>query len=97
MKKEITEEMKKYGGSDHKLLKGFIKEFFDFTSLRKAGFFTKEMKNDYYAQAERICKFFGLNNIYEYGEDETRCHISYLDGKRPKDEGFITTIPSIYE
>lgn len=97
MKIEITDEMKKYGGSDPELLKRFIKEFFDFGTLRKAGFFTKEMRNDYYAQAERICKFFGLNTVFEYGKDETRCHISYVEGKRPPEEGFITTIPSIYE
>lgn len=97
MKIEITDEMKKYGGSDPELLKRFIKEFFDFTSLRKAGFFTKEMRNDYYAQAERICIFFGFDNVFEYGKDETRCHISYVEGKRPKDESFITTIPSIYD
>lgn len=98
MKKlELTDEMKKYGGSDPELLKRFIKEFFDFSGLRKAGVFTKEMRGDYYAQAKRLCIFLGLNTIFEYGKDELRCHITYVDGKRPEGEGFITEIPSIYE
>ena len=45
-KLEITEEMKKYGGSDPELLKRFINEFFDFSGLRKAGILTKEMIGD---------------------------------------------------
>ena len=85
------------GGSDPELLKRFIKEFFHFPSLLKAGFFTKEMKNDYYAQAERICHFFGYESVFEYGAEEITCHITYAEGKRPKDEGFITVIPSIYD
>lgn len=79
------------------LLKNFMKEFFCFKTLCKAGFFTKEMKNDYKAQAERVCKHFGYKTVYEYGATETRCHISYADGHRPPDEPFVTVIPSIYE
>ena len=85
------------GGSDPELLKRFVKEFFHFPSLLKSGFFTKEMKNDYYAQAERICHFFGYKSIFEHGAEEIRCHITYVEGKRPKDEGFTTVIPSIYD
>lgn len=76
------------------VLKNFMKEHFDFKGLCKAGFFTKEMKNDYPAQAERVCMRLGLKSIYEYGVEEIRCHISYAEGKRPEDEGFVTVIPS---
>jgi hypothetical protein len=83
--------------SKEKLLKKFMKEFFNFNELQKAGFFTKEMKNDYPAQAERICHFFGYKSVFEYGSEEIRCHISYAKGNRPEGEGFITIIPNIYE
>ena len=94
---EISEELLKYGGKDEKLLKSFIKEFFPFSILVKAGFFTKEMKNDYYAQAKRVCNRLGYKSVFEYGAKEISCHLSYGGNKRPKDEGFITVIPSIYE
>ena len=87
----ISEQEKK------EVLKRFMKEFFDYPSMVKIGLFTKEMKGDYEAQAEKVCKFLGLKSIYEYGAEEIRCHISYAKGKRPQGEGFITTIPSIYE
>lgn len=79
------------------ILKRFMKENFHFPTLRKAGFFTQEMKGDYKAQAERICLFFGYKTIYEYGAEEIRCHVSYVEGKRPTNEGFMTVIPSLYE
>lgn len=41
------------------VLKRFVKEQFPFSDLLKAGFFTKEMKGDYKAQAKRICDYFG--------------------------------------
>ena len=78
------------------VLKNSMKENFDFKSLLKAGFFTKEMKNDYKAQAERVCKFFGYKSIYEYGAKEIRCHITYA-GERPPNEPFVTVIPSLYD
>lgn len=78
------------------VLKNFMKENFDFKSLLKAGFFTKEMKNDYKAQAERICHFFGYKTVYEYGAKEIRCHITFA-GERPPNEPFVTVIPSLYE
>ena len=85
------------GGSDAGVLKRFMIEFFPFTELCKAGFFTKEMKGDYYAQAKRMCDFFGYKSVFEYGAEEIRCHLSY-DGERPeKDKEFITVIPSIYD
>ena len=66
------------GGSDAGVLKRFMIEFFPFAELRKAGFFTKEMKGDYYAQAKRVCDFFGYKSVFEYGaeEKEIRCHLS---------------------
>ena len=82
--------------SSEELLKKFMKEFFPFSAMRQAGLFTKEMKGDYKAQSEKMCKFLGLETIYEYRKEELRCHISST-GKRSKDEPFITVIPSIYE
>ena len=87
------------GGSDAGVLKRFMIEFFPFTELRKAGFFTKEMKGDYYAQAKRVCDFFGYKSVFEYGAgaEEIRCHLSYA-GERPEnDKEFITVISSIYD
>jgi hypothetical protein len=77
-----------------KVLERFMKENFDFKSLLKAGFFTKEMKNDYKAQAERVCMFFCYKTVFEYGAEEIRCHIS-VAGKRPTNKPFITVITSI--
>lgn len=82
--------------SSDELLKKFVKEHFPFSAMVEAGLFTKEMKGDYKAQAEKMRVFFGLESIYEYGKDELRCHVSCA-GQRPKDEPFITIIPSIYE
>lgn len=82
--------------SGDELLKKFMKEFFPFSAMREAGLFTKEMKGDYKAQSEKMCRFLGLESIYEYGKDELRCHISCA-GQHSKDEPFITIIPSIYE
>lgn len=80
-------------------LKNYMQEHFDFSSMKKAGIFPKEMKfNDYEAQAKHLCKFFGYESIYEYSKHEIRCHISYA-GERPliinkdgqlKPEPFIT-------
>lgn len=89
------------------LLKKFLEEFFDFYTLRKVGFFPKDMKKaDIHGQAERICKFFGYQTVYEFGAKKIRCHISYVDGHRPKhiDENgklqeapFTTEIGGIYD
>jgi len=96
---ELTEKQK----AD--LLKKFMIENFDYSGLRKAGVFTKEMRGDYQAQAKRICEMFGYKSVYEYGAKEIRCHLSYA-GQRPlsvdesgnlKEEPFVTVIPSIYE
>jgi len=80
-----------------KVLERFMKEFFHYPTLLKAGFFTKEMKGDYEAQAKRVCEFFGYETVYEYGAHEVRCHISYGYDKRPDNEPFVTVIPSIYD
>lgn len=83
---------------DSGVLKRFMKEFFPYSEFKKVGLFTAEMKNDYEAQAERVCKFFGFKTVYEYGAKEIRCHITLGDygEKRPDNEPFITVIPSIY-
>lgn len=86
--------LKKIDDSDEGVLKRFMQEFFPFTQFKKIGFFTKEMKNDYKVQAERVCKFFGYETVYEYRATEMRGHISWVD---PTDKPFITVLPSIYE
>ena len=77
-----------------KVLKNFMREFFPFTQFVKIGLFTKEMKGDYEAQAQRVCEHFNYKTVYEYGATEVRVHLSYTDGKKPKDEPFVTIIPS---
>lgn len=79
------------------VLKRFMKEFFPFGPLLKAGLFTKDMRNDYQAQADRVCTFFGFKTVYEYGAIETEgIHLSYA-GKRPDSEPFAFKKKSIYE
>jgi hypothetical protein len=87
------------------LLEKFMKEFFPWGEFKAAGVFTKEMKGDYVAQSNHICKMLGLKSIYEYGAKEIRCHLSYENNKRPlliytngkmQEEPFITVIESIY-
>lgn len=78
------------------VLKRFMREFFPFATLRKAGFFTKEMRGDYKAQAERVCKFFGYKTVFEYGAKSTEgVHLTYA--KAPSDEPFAFKLKSIYE
>jgi len=85
------------------VLQRFMKEFFPFAPLRKAGFFTKEMRGDYEAQAKRVCEYFGYKTVYEYGAKEIRCHIletgNHGSLQRPSErtELFVTVIPSIYD
>lgn len=79
------------------VLENFMKEFFPFNEMKKLGFFTKEMKGNYQLQAEKVCKYFGYKTVYECGAKEIRCHISYVTGKRPKDEPFVSVIKSIYD
>lgn len=78
-------------------LENFMKEFFPFKELLDIGFFKKEMKGDYEAQAKRVCLYFGYDTVYEYGAQEVRCHLTYAKGHRPEGEPFITVIPSIYD
>jgi len=90
-----------------RILKNFLEEFFDFYTLRKVGFFPKEMKKiDIHGQAKRICQWFGFKTVFEYGVDKVRCHISCADGHRPhhvdqdgklQQEPFITEIGGIYK
>ena len=51
-----------------KLLKSFMREHFDFDSLVKIGFFKKDMRHNYKAQAERVCEYFGYKSVFEYGK-----------------------------
>jgi len=88
----MTEQEEKDG-----VLKRFVEEHFDFDGLLEIGLFTKEMKGDYKAQAERVRKWFGYETVFEYGAKEISGHITYVDGCRPENEGFVTVIPSIYD
>lgn len=69
------------------ILKRFMLEFFDFNGLCKAGIFTKEMRGDYKAQAERVCTFFGYKTVYEYG----------LNAIHTTENGFSWKMESIYD
>lgn len=63
-------------------------EKFDFSTLKKVGFYPKDMKfNDYEGQAKRVCDFFGIKSVYEYSEigKGTRYHISEGNLKPPKE------------
>lgn len=63
-----------------KKLKEYLQDNFDFSSLKKAGFFKKDLKfNDYEGQAKVICHFFSLSSIYDYSEigKGARVHFSY--------------------
>lgn len=91
--------------SKDQLLKEFMQDQFDFSSMVELGIFKKEMRNDYEAQAATICKMFGFETVYEYGAMEVRCHISYENNERPlfidnngnlKPEPFVTVKESIY-
>jgi hypothetical protein len=79
------------------LLKSFIEEFFDYDALQKVGFWNGISKDNYQAQAERICQYFGLKTIYEYGAEPIKAHLTYPKGQRPKGEPFVTELKSIYE
>lgn len=92
--------------TNKKLLRSFLEEHFDLEGLIECGLLKESMREDYEAQANRICEYFGMKTIYEYGKDEIRCHISYPEGERPLliDESgtlcvepFVTVINSIYE
>lgn len=89
--------LKNAKGRKDMVLQRFMKEFFPFAPLRKAGFFTKEMRNDYEAQAKRVCERFGYKTVYEYGAEEIRCHITEAGDPKDRTEPFVTIIPSIYD
>lgn len=92
---------------EDKRLKNFLNEFFDFYTLRKVGFFPKDMKKtDIQGQAKRICEFFEFKTVYEYRSTTFRAHLSYEQGERPlhinqdgqlKEEDFITEFKGIYD
>lgn len=78
-------------------LEEFMRKHIPSAELIKAGFFTKEMKGDYEAQAKRICKFFGYNSIYEYGSETIRCHLTFDRTHWVDKEGEFQTEPFITE
>lgn len=86
-------------------LKNFLLEQFDFDGLKECGLFKGIKRNEYQKQADKICKYFGLNSIFEYGSKEVSAHLSFVGG-RPmhinengelKEEPFLTVIPNIYD
>jgi len=100
----MMEKQTKY--KDKALLKKFMKEWFPYGEFKKAGIFTKEMKGDYEAQAERICNRLGLETIYEYGHlgvgtifhlthDRIELHVN--EKGELKSPPFVEQIQSIYE
>lgn len=91
------EDLLSFGGKDGELLKRFMQEFFPYSDLKKVGFFTKEMKNDYYAQAKKVCIWLGYKSIFEYGAKEVRCHLTFAGERPEKYKDHITVIPSIYD
>ena len=54
-----------------------MQEFFPFDQFKEIGFFKEEMRNDYQAQADKVCHFFGYKTVFEYGAKPSQCHISY--------------------
>ncbi len=83
------------------VLKRFMIEHFDFKALLKEGFFTKEMRHDYKAQAAVVCDYFGYESVYQYGAKTMSGHITF-EGDRPlhidekgslQCEPFITVVP----
>lgn len=52
-------------------LKNFIEDNIPVDELREAGFFLKgTRRKDYEIIAQRVCQYFGFNNIYEYRRPE---------------------------
>lgn len=73
-------------------LKLYMKKNFNFSALKKAGFFGPDIRfNDYEKQAERVCHFFGLKNIYEFSSigAGTRYHLTEDDTPLPTFTGTI--------
>src|SRR3954465_187035 len=63
-------------------LKEYMRDNFDFPSMKKVGIFPKEMKfNDYEGQAKRICHIFSLQSVYDYSNIGRGCyaHLSYVN------------------
>ncbi|MCW3111396.1 MAG: hypothetical protein JWQ09_5902 [Segetibacter sp.] len=45
----------------------FLKDYFNYDLLQKAGFWRNgERRTDYHAQSKRICNFFCLNSVFDY-------------------------------
>jgi hypothetical protein len=67
-------------------IEAYMKLNFDIKILKKVGFFGK--KDSYEQMAERVCKFFSIDSVFEYSAIgmDTRCHISYIN---PKGKDFI--------
>jgi hypothetical protein len=63
-------------------LKSYMRDNFDFPSMKKVGIYPKTMKfNDYEGQAKIICRMFSLESVYEYSNigRGMYAHISYVN------------------
>lgn len=63
-------------------LKSYMRDNFDFPSMKKVGIYPKDLKHtDYEGQAKIICRMFSLDSIYEYSNIGRGCyaHISYAN------------------
>lgn len=87
--------MKEYDPT--KVLERFMKEFFDFEGLLESGFFTKEMREDYEAQAKRVCDYFGYKTVYEYAAKKCRAHLTFDYKSIDKNTPFVIEIKNAYE
>lgn len=63
------------------LLKAFMLEQFYFEGLEEVGLFKGVAPDDYEKQADIICRFMGLDSIYEYGAATVSALVLNGDGK----------------
>jgi hypothetical protein len=74
--------MRKQKDPEAERLKQYMQDNFYYPALKKAGVFSKETKfNDYAKQAAVLCRFFGLESIYDYSNigRGKYCHITYAN------------------
>lgn len=67
-------------------LKAFMEKNFDFSTLKKVGFFKDIKFNDYEAQAKRLCDLLGYKTIFEYGKHQFSGHLTYSGSRTSVNE-----------
>lgn len=94
----MSKEMALSLNEKERLLKNFLNDNFDFKELKKVGFYSEDIKKtEYQKQADRICQFFGYKTVYEYKFKTTYVHLTYVEGKRPEGEPFLTEVKAWHE